>query len=103
MVSTACRDTFGRPIRYWRAPHDPDTTPAQDVIGIFEAAHQEVVIDAGVPVSAVRPILDVRLADLGFAPEQGDRIEAKGTRYQVVDLQPDGAGSVRCYLHRADD
>lgn len=64
---------------------------------VIDRAYVQVGIDSGgVPVTALRTIVGIRLASCppGFAPGDGDMIGARGVTWQIVDEQPDGKGNV---------
>ena len=50
--------------------------------------------DEGAPITAWQTQLGVRLASgpAGWAPAQGDIVQARGSAWQVVDIQQDGKG-----------
>lgn len=93
----ATRDTFGEAVT-----HTPASGPVQSVRAIFDADHQEVVLDAqDVPVTAQRPMLTVRLADLTTAPRQGDGFTVGGVAYEATEVALDGQGAAAVYVVRA--
>lgn len=64
---------------------------------VIDRAYVQVGTDAGgVPVTALRTIVGIRLASCpaGFTPGDGDMIGARGVTWQIVDEQPDGKGSI---------
>jgi hypothetical protein len=73
----------------------------------FEGVFDERAADlaGGEPgISGARPMVFGRLSDL---PEDPDRevlggIVADGVSYRIVDVQKDGQGAVRLFLHRAE-
>jgi hypothetical protein len=71
---------------------------------IFNAAHEEINLEDGVPVSTVRPRAAVHLQDLvdnGLAePRQGDGLSVRSVDYEVVDIRDDGEGDAILILHR---
>jgi hypothetical protein len=86
-VNVAARDVFAEAVTY-----TPAGGSAVALNTPFDAAWEEVVIQDGVPVSAVAPMLSVRLADLPAAPRQGDTFTARGASYRVKVVKPDGHG-----------
>jgi len=68
--------------------------------GIFMAAYESVDVSAGVPVSSVQPVLELREKD---APgvEEGDAVTVRGVFYVVADVQADGHGVLKLFLHKA--
>ena len=76
--------------------------PAASVRAVFDAAHERVEFDsAGVPVTATRPVLDVRLADLSIAPRQGDVATIGGVAHEVTEVATDGNGGAKLFLVRS--
>lgn len=92
LLHPAVFDTFGEPASV------NDTV----LTGIFTAAHEGVDVSTGVPVSTVQPVLEVRKQDLANGVEQGDPVTVRGLGYVVVDVRPDGHGTMKLFLHRAD-
>lgn len=79
---------------------EPWTIPA-----VFDRRHVEVNFgDDGNPITALRTILFVRLADMpdGEPPEQGDTITRGADTWQVMDPQPDAIGAFRLILGAHD-
>lgn len=86
---------FGEDVTY-TAPGAPS---GETVRGVFDEAHEEVSIDAGVQVSSVSPMIGVKLDTFTTAPVQGGRFLIQGTTYAVVDVRPDGQGGAEIPLH----
>ena len=87
---------FGEDVLYTA----PGASSGETVRGVFDAAHEEVSIDAGVPVSSVSPMVGVKLAAFTTPPVQGGTFRIQGTDYAVVDVRPDGQGGAECPLHK---
>ena len=68
---------------------------------LFRSAHEEITLEDGVPVSTVRTLAQVHLADFSVDPLQGDGLTARGTSYEVIDVQPDGEGDAQLVLYEA--
>lgn len=81
------------------ATYTPQGQGGVAISGAFDAQHQEVDVQTGVPVSTVGPVLGVRLADLPQAPAQGDQVTVRGVGYVVADIEPDGHGGALLRLH----
>ncbi|WP_251976719.1 head-tail joining protein [Salinicola avicenniae] len=69
--------------------------PAQgdsvSVAGVYDADHQEVDPDTGVPVYSVNPLLTVAMSDLPLgSPRPGDRVMRRGKTYRVTGSRPEG-------------
>lgn len=69
------------------------------VTGLFKADHEEIDVSTGIPISSVQPVLEVRALDAGDI-EEGDRAEVQGVLYQIVDVRPDGHGTLKVFLHK---
>lgn len=92
LCNRAVRNTFGETVTYTPA----SGAPAFQLVAPFDAAFAVVEIQAGVPVTSVRPVLDVRLADLPAAPEQGDTYtRASGAVFEVAEVQLGGHGTAK--------
>lgn len=92
----ATRDVFGLAVTY---------TPTSTGVGVsivapFDEAAQVVEMSGDIPVSATRPMLGVRLADLALMPVRGDRFTVDGTSYEVTDVRRDGQGAASVYAVR---
>jgi hypothetical protein len=88
------RNIFGETIVY---------TPVSDafprvISAIFSTAHVTVDADTKSVVSSNEPTLDVRLADLPFEPDEGDRVDVGAVAYTVTDRRDDGHGGSRLIL-----
>jgi len=88
--------TFGEPVLY--APAAGGTF---SISGIFDEAYTEVQVLDGVPVSSVKPVMGVRLAQFPAPPEPDDTltIERTGTTYVVANVNPDGHGWAKLMLN----
>ncbi len=95
-MSSIVLTTFGEPVVF----HLEGQAEALPGRGVFTAAHQEVDASTGVPVSMVRPVLEVRQADLPATPTEGDAVTAQGVLYLIVEVRPDGHGFLKLMLHR---
>jgi hypothetical protein len=68
--------------------------------GIFMAAHESVDVSTGISVSTVQPMLEVRECDFPNGVEKGDAVNVRCVAYVVADVQPDGHGVLKLFLHR---
>lgn len=98
-MDRACLSLLGgKPVTYSPKPQlaIPDTT----VTGLFDAAY--VRIDAGVAgVQTTSPVIFFRLSDLPCDPDDDDPdIIIDGVTYRPTEVQKDGQGGVRIFLHR---
>ena len=95
-ASGVLMETFGEPVTVVRDDGHPVT-----VTGVFDPVHEYTKRDAaGVPVSSVRPQVDIPSWKMPWEIEQGDRIEIRGIRYTVSDILPDGSGYNMFVLHK---
>ncbi len=96
----AARDEFASAIVY---------TPAAgggpfSFSAVFDRPYVEVQLSpAEQGIASRRPVVDLRLADLNSGsttPVPGDTLTIDGgTSYTVEEVEPDGRGSVKLYLH----
>lgn len=86
------RLTFGEAVTYTPGGGSPVALRAP-----LDEAYAVVELQAGVPVTSLRPVLDVRLADLAALPLQGDQFtRAKtGHVYEVAEVQIEGNGTAK--------
>jgi hypothetical protein len=90
-------ETFGERVVYW-----PAEEPSFEIMAVFDAAFQ--MVDAGgAMVQSTQPRLGVRLSQFSQDPREGDRVEVRGTIYDVVEFQPDGQGGASLMLHRCSN
>ena len=96
------RDTFGEPVLYW---FDEDLPPLE-IEGVFDQPSLRDDMDyPGMEayetnVSGSAPRLFVKLEDLNQKPSQGDELQVRQTRYQVIDTDFDGHGGADLILRR---
>ena len=67
---------------------------------VFDTVHVSVDPETGAPVSTNNPILGVRLIDLPNEPTTRDRVQARGVRYKINDVQADGVAGVTLFLRK---
>ena len=73
-----------------------------EIKGIFDTQFVQVDPDTEEVVASNVPRVGIKLADIPFAPEQGDVLEIRNKRYKITDAQEDGLGGVSLLLHRVD-
>ena len=102
LAQDACQTVFGRD---WTVSYTPAGKSAAALTCIsFDPAHEQIEMQGEMPVSAVRPVLDVQLSDFvaawgaGTEPKQHDLVTIDGTDYEVTDVQPDGHGAAKLVL-----
>lgn len=89
------------------ATFTPAGGSALAITGIFFNGYAQRVdlLDSGVGVTTVKPVLAVRTEQFGSRlPRQGDAISiaSNGSSYVIKDVQPDGVGELRLELQRTD-
>lgn len=98
-MSTVVFGVLGEPVTLLRENADPCI-----VTGLFKADHEIVDVSTGVAVSTMQPVLEVQAVDVPGGVdgiEEGDHVEVQSMRYLIVDVQPDGHGTLKLFLHRA--
>ncbi|HQT03401.1 MAG TPA: hypothetical protein PLU46_00275 [Thiotrichales bacterium] len=69
--------------------------------GIFTAAAQTITLaNSGLPISSSQPMLELVLDDLAQEPDEGDSVVIDGSRYTIIDCNPDGLGFLKLMLHK---
>lgn len=107
-MTAALRDAFGEsvPVHYERTG---DGTTA-DFVAIFDFEDANQESGGGVSTNMRRTVLDIRHADLGGEPlpddyvtvyPAGDTAKANGTRYRIVDTEPDSPSNTKAILRKA--
>lgn len=81
-------------------PSDAEEFPIRAALS---KAYVEVAVGVGAPVSSMRPIALVKLADLDRRPLPDDEIEIHEIRYRIIDSQTDGEGGLTLVLNRIED
>ena len=96
LANLATRRTVGEPLTY--TPFATGTPVA--IVAPFDEAFAIVDLQGDVPVQSTAPAIDVRLADLALAPACEDRVRraSTGKLYEVITVQPGGAGTARLVL-----
>jgi hypothetical protein len=92
-------DTFGEPVTLYTPTAPPAGYP---VLGIFDTPPARGDLGLTVDLSNQSPWVSFRVLDLPNAalPEQGWQFEARGALWEVVDIEPDGSGHVKCRAFR---
>ena len=70
-----------------------------EVRGIFDDDHTEIVERVDTPLSTTGPMVAVRASDPAVEIEVDDELEVRGRRFAVVDIQPDGQGTLELPLN----
>ncbi len=90
-----CLQSFGEEIIY-----TPKNKPAVTITGIFDDLYESVDPNTGAIITSQQPIVGIRDADVGQTPRQEDRVFVRGILYRVKEVQTDGQGGSKLYLHR---
>jgi hypothetical protein len=82
--------------------YQPESGDAVEVDGLFDANY--VLVDEGnAGVEQVGPAVWLKLDDLPVHPDDDEpQLTIAGKLYRVRERQPDGMGTIRLLLHRAD-
>ena len=109
-LQEACRDTFGVPVRYIPSVEKRPGLggAAIEITGIFDDSRETVNVMSGAGgggMEAVipRPVVEIRVADLGVEPMEGDEVTVNGITYRILDVQADGHGAAVLVLNRNQD
>ncbi|OGQ23515.1 MAG: hypothetical protein A3I05_01095 [Deltaproteobacteria bacterium RIFCSPLOWO2_02_FULL_44_10] len=90
-----CLTTFGEDITY-----TPKGGAPVVMIGIFDDFYESVDPNTGAIITSQQPIVGIRDLDLGQTPRQDDRVFVRGILYRVKEVQTDGQGGSKLYLHK---
>lgn len=90
-------DDFAEPV-IWT----PTTGLAVITSGIFDEIWEAVDPDTGALISSTQPrvLLMTSYLPADHKTDEGARLEARSKTFRIVDVQPDGEGTVLCYLHQ---
>ncbi|MBX6382083.1 MAG: hypothetical protein IRZ07_03780 [Microbispora sp.] len=97
LVLAPCMAAFGEPVSISWDGGAALTIPD----AVFDRQHVEIQFpDGRAPLSGWHPVLGIRAAALpdGVSPRQLDRVVVRDEEFQVVDVQPDGAGHILLIL-----
>lgn len=93
IVNTSVR-IFGEPVIYQRLPDPPFA-----VRGIYNQAYMENdPRGSGSDIDTTFTIIDIRAADLPYAPYEGDLVTVGIKVFRIWRCKPDGWARFRCYL-----
>ena len=109
-LQSACQDTFGIPVSYIPSIEKRPCLAgaAIKITGIFDESRETVNLMAGgggggMEAVIPRPVVELRLTDLGIDPLEGDEVVVDGVTYRIMDVQRDGHGSAALLLNRDRD
>lgn len=95
LVLGNCLTTFGEDVVY-----TPQGQPAVNMTGIFDELYEGVDPNTNAIITSRQPILGIRDSDLGLTPRQDDQVLVRGILYRVKEVETDGQGGSRLYLHK---
>jgi hypothetical protein len=109
-LQEVCRDTFGVPVSYIPSVNNRPELQGQaiNITAIFDENREMVNVMAGAGAGGMeslipRPVVELRLSDLGIDAMEGDEIIISNITYRVVDVHPDGLGAAVLVLNRVRD
>ncbi|MEM8712049.1 MAG: hypothetical protein AAGG01_13955 [Planctomycetota bacterium] len=83
--------------------YQPETGDPYEIRGVFDDDHTEPLLDVDTPVNETAPVLSVRESSLAARPVSGiDTLTLREQRYLVVDVQPDGQGTLDLVLNELE-
>lgn len=90
---------FGEPVTLFVPGGDPVGVAIR---GVFDAPPSHADLAMGVELSNQAPWVGFRVLELPDAdlPRQGWQFDARGARWEITDVEPDGGGHVRCRCFR---
>lgn len=93
-VLAGATTAFGESVTFF-----PDGGEAYTTRGIVDDDHTVVVGEVETTVSTTGPMVSVRASDLAHEVAQDDELEMRGRRWVIVDVQPDGQGTLDLILN----
>ena len=109
-LQEVCRDTFGIPVSYIPSVNNRPELQGEAIslVAVFDKNREMVNVMAGAGAGGMeslipRPVVELRLSDLGIDAMEGDEIIISNITYRVVDVHPDGLGAAVLVLNRGRD
>lgn len=94
-VLETCVDTFGEPATYTPSGGSP-----VEVLGIYDDLYEAVDPQTGAIITSTQPVLGIKDDHLPDPPQQDDTVTVRGVTYRVKEVQTDGQGGSKLFLHR---
>lgn len=94
-VLEVCESVFGEPVVYTPQGLDPI-----NISGIYDDLYEAVDPNTNTIITSDQPVLGIRNAELGVTPRQGDQVNVRNTDFTVKEVQTDGQGGSKLFLHR---
>ena len=82
--------------------YKPIAGGSYNIVGIFENQYEQVDPDTERVVAANQLTLGVKLSDLPYAPQKGDKVIVRNVTYRVIDSQEDGIAGAILFLHKVN-
>ena len=89
-----CLNVFGEAVVY-----TPSGLSSVSITGIFDNLYEVIDPNTGAIITATQPILGLRNSDLAQLPRQDDTLNVRGQDYRVKEVQVDGQGGSKLFLH----
>ena len=105
-LQEACRDTFGTSVRYIPSVEKRPGLGGEaiEITGVFDDHRETINLMAGggggMETVIPRPVVEIRLADLGIDAQEGDEVMIGDITYRILDVQADGHGAAVLVLNR---
>jgi hypothetical protein len=91
------RDSFGEAVTYRRNA----SGEVFNIAAPFDPTYVQAEANGSLPVTVNRPVLDVRIADIGgHEPQQDDTAVIGGRSYRVIDVEPSNSGMMKAHLRK---
>jgi hypothetical protein len=105
-----CLDTFGVPVFYIPSVSQRPELGGRaiQVMGVFDNQRETVSVmtgggGGGMDAIIPRPMVELRISDLGITPMEEDEVVINDITYRIMDVQPDGHGAVVLVMNRNQD
>lgn len=79
--------------------YEPKRGGSFTIVGIFDNQFEQVDPNTEQVIADNQPTLGVKLDDLPYKPEKGDKVTIRKKKYRVIDSQEDGVAGATLFLH----